>query len=90
MKNMRNIVFGMVFAVSAQGAFAATMRCGDTVIDDEQLVPATAAQVQAACGEPTTRESGQWVYQQQGQSTMVLQFDAEGNLQSISDQSAGD
>jgi hypothetical protein len=83
------ILFGAL-AFSSQGAMAEMMRCSSSVIDDEKLVPVTAAQVLAACGEPASRENGQWVYQQQGQPPRVLQFDTEGNLQSISEQSAGD
>jgi outer membrane biogenesis lipoprotein LolB len=64
--------------------------CGETIIDDEQLVPATAAEVLAACGEPTSKAGGQWVYDQQGQFTKILEFDADGNLQSISERPAGD
>ena len=74
----------------SQSAMAEMMRCSSSVIDDEKLVPVTAAQVLAACGEPASRENGQWVYEQQGQPTRVLHFDAEGNLQSITEQSAGD
>jgi outer membrane biogenesis lipoprotein LolB len=69
---------------------ATQMMCGDTIIDDEQQpVPVTAAQVLAACGEPTSKADGQWVYEQQGQLTKVLEFDGDGNLQSISDQPGG-
>jgi hypothetical protein len=90
MKRLSNTVLWMALALGASGAMADTMRCGGTVIDDEQMVPATAAQVLAACGEPTSRESGLWVYQQQGEFTRTLQFDADGNLQSITEQPASD
>jgi len=90
MKRLSNTVLWMALALGASGATATTMRCGSTVIDDEQLVPATAAHVLAACGEPTSRESGQWVYQRQNEFTRTLQFDADGNLQSITEQPAGD
>jgi len=33
----------MALALGASGAMATTMRCGGTVIDDEQLVPAIKA-----------------------------------------------
>jgi hypothetical protein len=69
---------------------ATSMMCGDAVIDDEQTVPATAAQVLAACGEPESRADGEWVYQQEGQFTRILVFDADGNLQSISSQPAAE
>ena len=50
----------------------------------------TAAQVLAACGEPTSKNSEQWIYAQPGQFTRTLQFDSDGNLQSISEQPAGE
>jgi hypothetical protein len=90
MKKLSNTALCLALALGVSGAMATTMRCGGTVIDDEQLVPATAAQVRAACGEPTSRESGQWVYQQEGEFTRTLQFDADGNLQSITERPAGD
>lgn len=69
---------------------ATTMMCGETIIDDAQTVPATAARVLAACGEPTSRTDGQWVYEQTGQFTRILQFDDSDRLQSISEQPAGE
>jgi len=80
----------LALALGTESAMATNMMCGETIIDDEQTVPATAAQVLAACGEPASRSDGEWVYEQQGQSTRVLVFDTEGNLQSISDQAASD
>jgi hypothetical protein len=64
-------------------------RCGDTLIDDTSLVPVTKEQVLAACGEPTSRELGLWVYEQPGQFTRTLRFE-DGNLESITEQPAGD
>ena len=90
MTRLANAVLWIALALGASGGMATTMRCGGTVIDDEQLVPATAAQVLAACGEPTSRESGQWVYQRQDEFTRTVQFDADGNLQSITERPAGD
>jgi hypothetical protein len=90
MKGSLKIAYGFFLLLSAESAMGTMMRCGETLIDDEQLVPATAAQVLAACGEPTSKEDGKWVYEQQGQSTRILEFDGDGNLQSISNQSSGD
>lgn len=50
----------------------------------------TAAQVLAAWGEPTSKNSEQWIYAQPGQFTRTLQSDSDGTLQSISEQPAGD
>jgi|AP12_2_1047962.scaffolds.fasta_scaffold36530_1 hypothetical protein len=90
MKGYLKIAYCLALASGAQSAMATTMMCGETIIDDEQTVPATAAQVLAACGEPTSKAEGEWVYEQQGQFTKILEFDANGNLQSISDQPPGD
>lgn len=90
MKGCLKTACWLPLAFGADSALAATMMCSEISIDDEQLVPATAAQVLAACGEPTSRAGGMWVYEQQGQFSNVLQFDANGNLQSISEQPAGE
>lgn len=90
MKHWTKTVLCLALALGARGVMAAQMICGETIIDDEQAVPVTEAQVLAACGAPTSKADGQWVYAQQGQFTKVLVFDAAGNLQSISDQSGGD
>ena len=76
-------------AVIPATVLAESMLCGGTVIEDGQLEPVTEAQVQAACGEPTSREPGQWVYAQPGQLAKTLRFDDDGNLQSISVQFEG-
>jgi hypothetical protein len=47
-------------------------------------------QVLAGCGEPTTQASGEWVYQREGQFPVILRFDSDGNVQSITDQTGGD
>jgi hypothetical protein len=90
MKGYLKIAYWLALTLSAESAMATTMMCSGTIIDDEQTVPATAAQVLAACGEPTSKADGEWVYEQQGQLTKILEFDDSGNLQSISDQPAGD
>jgi hypothetical protein len=69
---------------------AGSMLCGDTVIQDGQLEPVTAEQVLAACGEPTTKEFGQWVYAKPGELAKTLRFDDAGNLESISTRFEGD
>ena len=90
MKNPASPVLWMILALGAQGVVAGSMLCGDTVIQDGQLEPVTAEQVMAACGEPTTKEFGQWVYAKPGELAKTLRFDAEGNLESISTRFEGD
>ena len=90
MKGYLKTACWLTLAFGAESAVATTMMCGETIIDGEQLVPATAAQVLAACGEPTSKTEGEWVYERQGQFTKILEFDSDGNLQSISGQSDGE
>lgn len=90
MKRLSSTVLWLALALSPPVAIAGSMKCGGTYIEDGQLVPVTAAQVLAACGQPTSKEFGQWVYQQEGEFTKILTFDAQGNLRSISDQPASD
>ncbi len=85
-----NPAVGLALALATPGAVADMMRCGEQVFDDSATQPATAAQVLAACGEPTSRDFGQWVYVQPGQFTRVVTFDSDGNLQSIRTQLSGD
>lgn len=90
MKNGLKTAVWLALALGAKSATATQMICGATIVDDEQTVPATAAQVLVACGEPSSRADGEWTYAQPGQNTRILQFDSDGNLQSISDQPADD
>lgn len=90
MKNLSRTVLWITLALSAPAAMAGSMMCNGTVIQDGQLEPVTAEQVLAACGEPTSREFGQWVYAKPGELAKTLRFDDEGNLESISVQFEGD
>jgi len=69
---------------------AGSMFCGDTVIQDGQEIPVTSEQVLAACGEPTSKEFGQWVYAKPGELAKTLRFDTDGNLMSIATQFEGE
>jgi hypothetical protein len=90
MMNLASPVLWVALAFAAQGVMAGSMMCGGTVIQDGQPQPVTAEQVLAACGEPTTRDFGQWVYAKPGELDKTLRFDDDGNLQSISVQFDGD
>jgi len=90
MKNIASTILWAALAFGAQAVTAESMMCGGTVIQDGQPQPVTAEQVLAACGEPTTRDSGQWVYARPGELAKTLRFDTDGNLQSISVQFDGD
>jgi hypothetical protein len=90
MKHLANPILWITLAFGTQGVMAESMMCNGTVIQDGQLEPVTAEQVLAACGEPTTKEPGQWVYAQPGELVKTLRFDDAGNLQSISTRFEGD
>jgi hypothetical protein len=90
MKTLSKSAFCVALALGTQGAIAELMRCGDTIIDDAQEVPVTQEQVVAACGQPSFRQPGQWIYEQPGELTRILQFTADGNLQSITEQPASE
>jgi hypothetical protein len=90
MKNLAKTILWAALALGAQTVMAGSMMCGGTVIQDGLEQPLTAEQVLAACGEPTTKDFGQWVYAQPGELAKTLRFDDDGNLQSISVQFDGD
>lgn len=90
MKNLARTIMWTALAFGAQAVVAGSMMCGGTVIQDGEPQPVTMEQVLAACGEPTTRDFGQWVYAQPGELAKTLRFDDDGNLQSISVQFEGD
>ena len=90
MNKQSHLILWAVLAFASQGAMAGSMMCGGTTIQDGELEPVTAEQVLAACGEPTTREFGQWVYAKPGELAKTLRFDTDGNLQSITTQFEGD
>jgi len=90
MRNLASPVLCLALAFAARGAMAGSMMCGGTVIQDGQPEPVTAEQVQAACGEPTTKEPGQWVYAKPGELAKTLRFNDAGDLLSISTRFEGD
>jgi len=90
MKNLARPALWVALAFAARGAMVGSMMCGGTVIQDRQLEPVTLEQVLAACGEPTTKEPGQWVYAKPGELAKILRFDDGGDLLSISTRFEGD
>jgi hypothetical protein len=89
MKKLASRFLWAALALGTTAVMAESMMCGGTVIQDGLPEPVTAEQVLAACGEPTTREFGQWVYAQPGELAKTLRFDDDGNLQSITVQFEG-
>ena len=72
----------------AGGAQAGSIDCGGTIINDGQLDGQFTSEILAACGEPTSREGNDWLYDRSddGQGIYVLHFDDSGQLQSIEEQ----
>ena len=65
-------------------ALAEDMRCGNQIIQDDQMHPLTTDQVLDICGEPSQRDGERWTYQDQRK---VLVFNDSGELVAIEDAS---
>ncbi len=70
----------------AQALSAGNMRCGGQIIEDGQTVGPYKAEIRELCGPPTYDSGDQWIYVQEGKANKVLDFDAQGQLNSISEQ----
>jgi hypothetical protein len=75
-------------ALLAGTAQAGSITCGDAIITDDQLDGQFQQQILAQCGEPTSRDGNNWLYNRAdvGEGTYVLHFDDAGQLQSIEQQ----
>lgn len=76
---------GLLLAGSAR---AGSMSCGDATITDDQDEGQTSMQILDQCGEPTTRDGDNWIYDRSdiGQGTYILHFNDSGQLDSIEQQ----
>jgi hypothetical protein len=74
----------MAAAISslAVPALAQEMRCGNRLISGDQINPLLKEQVLQICGEPTSKDSERWFYQEQGK---ILVFNDNGELDHIED-----
>lgn len=68
----------------AQTASAASLRCGNYLIQDGQRNGPTKYEVLKKCGEPVSRMGHTWIYKTAGRSKR-LQFNGAGMLVTIRD-----
>ena len=75
-------------ALLAGTAQAGTMTCGDAIITDDQPDGQLTQQILAQCGEPTSKDGDNWLYDRAdvGQGIYVLHFNDSGQLESIEEQ----
>ncbi len=76
----------LVLVVSSD-ALADSITCGQQIIEDDQLQGMTTMQVEEKCGKPAEMRDNVWVYQRPGQFTKILNFNDNGELQSITTES---
>jgi hypothetical protein len=75
----------LLFAGTAR---AGSISCGDATITDDQDEGQTTMQILEQCGEPTSKDGDNWLYDRSdaGQGIYVLHFDDSGQLDSIQQQ----
>ena len=82
MFNIRMLAMAAAISSLAVPALAQEMRCGNRLISGDQINPLLKEQVLQICGEPTSKESERWFYQEQGK---ILVFNDNGELDHIED-----
>jgi len=76
---------GLLFAGTVQ---AGSISCGDATITDDQDMGQTTMQILDQCGEPTSKDGDNWMYDRSdvGQGIYILHFNDSGQLDSIEQQ----
>ena len=82
MFNIRMLAMAAAISSLAVPALAQEMRCGNRLISGDQINPLLKEQVLQICGEPTSKDSDRWFYQEQGK---ILVFNDNGELDHIED-----
>ncbi len=82
MFNLRMLAMAAAISTLAVPALAQEMRCGNRLIAGDQINPLLKEQVLQICGEPTSKDSDRWFYQEQGK---ILVFNGNGELDHIED-----
>ena len=70
------ISFTMIFSASAM---ADTFYCGIHIIDDSS----NQTEVLKHCGEPTSKNMGQWTYDRDEKPSVLIHFEADGTINRI-------
>ena len=88
MKNHSLYIAGFAGLLLVGGAQAGSMTCGDATITDDQDEGQTTMQILDQCGEPTSQDGDNWIYDRSdvGQGIYILHFDDGGQLDSIQQQ----
>ena len=88
MKNNALYIAGFAGMLLAGSAQAGSMTCGDTIISGGQLDGQFKQQVLEQCGEPTSQDGDNWIYDRSdvGQGIYILHFSDSDQLDSIEEQ----
>jgi hypothetical protein len=82
MFNIRMLAMAAAISSLSVPALSQDMRCGNRLISGDQINPLLKEQVLQICGEPTSKDSDRWFYQEQGK---ILVFNGNGELDHIED-----
>ena len=88
MKGCNFYIAGLMGIWMAGIAQAGSITCGDATITDDQDEGQTTEQVLQQCGQPTSQDGDNWIYDRsdEGQGTYILHFNDSGQLDSIQQQ----
>jgi hypothetical protein len=75
-------LFCVALFVLAGAVQAQEMRCGNGLIEGDQMQPMTTDEVEEVCGEPNEIIGYEWFYHEQGK---VLVFNGNNELETIRD-----
>ena len=82
MLNIKMLALCAAASVVAAPALAQDMRCGEKLIEGDQMQPLVKEQVLEICGEPTQKGYDRWYYEEE-RKTLV--FNGNGELDHIED-----
>ena len=82
MLNIKSLSLLIAVSSISASALAQDMRCGNKLIEGDQIQPLIKEQVLEICGEPTEKDYDRWYYKEQGK---ILVFNGNGELDHIED-----
>ena len=88
MKANKVSIFIAAALLIAGSATAGSISCGDSTISDDQDEGQTSMQILEQCGEPTSRNGNDWLYDRSdvGEGIYVLHFNGASELESIDEE----